>query len=103
MNQLYSPIYDYMSIISPKLEALHLQPQQLITTATIVIGQHDTVQHSKYIQLTESMLLKLDFDSKFPPITDLSFYYLEVRDDQVVLEEGIQVCPILIKDKEWHY
>lgn len=40
------------------------------------------------------MILKIEKDNNRPPITDLSFYYLDIHDNKLKLEHDLNICTI---------
>lgn len=45
----------------------------------VIVGTHECKKKTHHLRINDQILLKIEKDSTKPPITDLSFYYLDVH------------------------
>jgi len=47
--------------------------------------------------------LQIGFEEGLPPITELSFYYLEIHDGKLIKPDDLSICSVLENDTTYHY
>ncbi|CAK88781.1 unnamed protein product (macronuclear) [Paramecium tetraurelia] len=91
MNILYQRIYNQFQIIGPSNLTQQLQGIQpdteYIINIIVVVGTHESKKKVYYLRINEQLLLKIEKDSTKLPITDLSFYYLDVHESKVKVDQ----------------
>ncbi|CAD8086194.1 unnamed protein product [Paramecium primaurelia] len=107
MNILYQRIYNQFSIIAPldltqQLEQIQID-KEYITNIIVIVGTHECKKKTHHLRINDQMLLKIEKDSTKPPITDLSFYYLDVHEQKLKLNNDLNICTIQEDDSKWHY
>lgn len=76
-------LFNYFTLIHPSYKTY--QTESPITSITVLIGHIETLQHHKYLQLTDEVTLQIEYDQSLPPITELAFYYFNRESPTQVL------------------